>query len=58
MVYKIYAYHLLMEKKKSSLCENVGNEDSIVEGLIPKKVRFRDKDEITDSDMLIDPSAE
>ncbi|MBA0736395.1 hypothetical protein Gogos_009954, partial [Gossypium gossypioides] len=42
----------------SSLNENAANEDSSVEGLILKKVRFKDKDETTDSDMLIDPTAE
>ncbi|MBA0610352.1 hypothetical protein Godav_011213, partial [Gossypium davidsonii] len=41
----------------SSLSENAANEDSSVEGLILKKVRFKDKDETTNSDMLIDSTA-
>ncbi|MBA0632333.1 hypothetical protein Godav_001094 [Gossypium davidsonii] len=40
----------------SSLCENEGFETNLVEELIPKKVRFRDKDDNTRSDMMIDLS--
>ncbi|MBA0871043.1 hypothetical protein Goshw_020552 [Gossypium schwendimanii] len=42
----------------SSLYENIGTEDSSVEGLIPKKVYFRDKDGDRGNDMVIDLSAE
>lgn len=42
----------------SSLCENTGSGDSSVEGLIPKKVHFRDKDDNGDSEMLAGLSAE
>ncbi|MBA0830235.1 hypothetical protein Goarm_014779 [Gossypium armourianum] len=37
-----------------SLCENVDPRKSIVEKLIPKKVRFRDKEEKTSNDMMIE----
>ncbi|MBA0828112.1 hypothetical protein Goarm_012831 [Gossypium armourianum] len=38
----------------SSFCENFGSNILSVEELIPKKVRFRDKDEDVCSDMMID----
>ncbi|MBA0695910.1 hypothetical protein Goari_002507 [Gossypium aridum] len=38
----------------SFLCENTGMEDSLVGGLIPKKIRFRDKDGDEGNDMVID----
>ncbi|MBA0818615.1 hypothetical protein Gohar_022182 [Gossypium harknessii] len=40
----------------SSLCENAGSENNLVEEFIPKKVRFRDKDDNTHSDVMIDLS--
>ncbi|MBA0632262.1 hypothetical protein Godav_001045, partial [Gossypium davidsonii] len=40
----------------SSLCENVGSENNLVEEFIPKKVRFRDKDDNTHSDVMINLS--
>ncbi|MBA0768058.1 hypothetical protein Gotri_016894, partial [Gossypium trilobum] len=42
----------------SSLCENTNSEKSITEELIPKKVRFRDDDVVTNNNMLIDSSQE
>ncbi|PPS04243.1 hypothetical protein GOBAR_AA16421 [Gossypium barbadense] len=38
----------------TSLCEGVGFDDSSVEGLITKKVRFKDKVEGSDRDSLVD----
>ncbi|KAH1129461.1 hypothetical protein J1N35_000839 [Gossypium stocksii] len=38
----------------SILCENVGSREEVVEDLIPKKVRFRDKEDEVGNDMLID----
>ncbi|MFQ6666131.1 hypothetical protein Gotur_032606 [Gossypium turneri] len=42
----------------SSLCENTDSEKSITEEMIPKKVRFRDDDVVTNNNMLIDSSPE
>ncbi|PPD79702.1 hypothetical protein GOBAR_DD23373 [Gossypium barbadense] len=44
----------------SSLCENIviGSKESSVEGLIPNKVHFRDKDGNGGKDMVMDLSAE
>ncbi|MFQ6624568.1 hypothetical protein Gotur_003309 [Gossypium turneri] len=42
----------------SSLCENTDSEKSIIEELIPKKVRFRVDDVDTNNNMLIDSSPE
>ncbi|MBA0816433.1 hypothetical protein Gohar_001098 [Gossypium harknessii] len=44
----------------SSLCENIGigSRESSVEGLIPNKVHFRDKDGNGGNDMVMDLSAE
>ncbi|MBA0740125.1 hypothetical protein Gogos_013347 [Gossypium gossypioides] len=41
-----------------SLCENVDPGKSIVEKLIPKKVRFRDKEEEASNDMMIELSSD
>ncbi|KAK5817632.1 hypothetical protein PVK06_022559 [Gossypium arboreum] len=40
-----------------SLSEKFGSNKSIVEELIPKKVRFRDKDGESNDDMKVDSSA-
>ncbi|MBA0857613.1 hypothetical protein Goshw_014641 [Gossypium schwendimanii] len=45
-------------KLSISLCENVDPGKSIVEKLIPKKVRFRDKEEETSNDMMIELSSD
>ncbi|KAH1074554.1 hypothetical protein J1N35_026882 [Gossypium stocksii] len=42
----------------SSLSKNSSSDKSIVEELIPKKVRFRRKDVDTSSDMMVDLSSE
>ncbi|PPR86185.1 hypothetical protein GOBAR_AA34507 [Gossypium barbadense] len=42
----------------SSLCDKSGSEKSIAEELIPKRVRFRGKDDDTSSDMMVDLSFE
>ncbi|MBA0750494.1 hypothetical protein Gogos_001905 [Gossypium gossypioides] len=38
----------------NSLCENAVSGDYFAEGLIPKKVHFRDKDESVNMDILVD----
>ncbi|MBA0699236.1 hypothetical protein Goari_000890 [Gossypium aridum] len=40
----------------SYLCENAGSENNLVEEFIPKEVRFRDKDDNTHSDVMINLS--
>ncbi|XP_016665736.1 uncharacterized protein [Gossypium hirsutum] len=44
----------LKKKMSNSLCENVDPGLSTVEEMIPKKVRFRDKEKATSNDMLIE----
>ncbi|KAH1107992.1 hypothetical protein J1N35_011760 [Gossypium stocksii] len=42
----------------TSLCESSGTDKSIMEELIPKKVRFRGEDNDTNSDMMVDSPSE
>ncbi|MBA0615710.1 hypothetical protein Godav_015825 [Gossypium davidsonii] len=50
--------YLASVKLSISLCENVDPGKSIVEKLILKKVRFRDKEEETSNDMMIELSSD
>ncbi|MBA0688577.1 hypothetical protein Goari_006353 [Gossypium aridum] len=38
----------------SSLCEGNGSRDCFVDGLTPKKVWFRDKDDVSNKNMFVD----